>query len=187
MSNKQPLDDRSQRIVWVDLEMTGLDITKDCILEMACIITDSELNIIEKGPELVIHRSNEVLESMNSWCIDHHGKSGLTDRVKNSKITIEEAQLEMFNFIEKHVGKEQAPLAGNSVYQDRKFLEKEMPLFNNHLHYRIIDVSSIKELARRWYPTELKKAPKKEGSHRALKDIEESIEELKFYRTAFFK
>ncbi|KAM9952205.1 hypothetical protein ACTFIT_002899 [Dictyostelium discoideum] len=183
--NHPVINERSKRMVWVDLEMTGLDISKDVILEMAIVITDAELNVIEKGPNLVIHRSDEVLKNMNDWCIEHHGKSGLTEDVRNSKISLEEAEKIMLEFVRKHTDKGICPLAGNTVHEDRRFLLKEMPTFAEHLHYRIIDVSTIKELSRRWYP--YIPSPKKVCGHRALQDIEESIEELKSYRVTVFK
>eukprot|EP01132_Coremiostelium_polycephalum_P002316 gene2316-2855_t len=175
---------RAQRLVWVDLEMTGLDISKDCIIEMACIITDGDLNIIEKGPDFAIKRSDEILDNMNPWCIDHHGKTGLTKKCRESTITIEEAEKQMVEFLKKHVDKGKCPLAGNTVHEDKKFLIKEMPLVVEMLHYRIVDVSSVKEMAKRWYP-ELPSPPKR-GTHRALEDIEDSIDELKYYRKHIF-
>ncbi|XP_062374047.1 small fragment nuclease [Sardina pilchardus] len=179
--------DSTQRIVWVDLEMTGLDIDKDEIIEMACIITDSELNILAEGPNLIINQPGELLDGMSEWCKTHHGNSGLTQAVRDSKISLQDAENEFLSFIKKYIPPRQCPLAGNSVHADKKFLDKYMPQFMSHLHYRIIDVSTVKELCRRWYPEEYKKAPSKKGSHRALDDIQESIEELKFYRSAVFK
>ncbi|XP_010774720.1 small fragment nuclease isoform X2 [Notothenia coriiceps] len=151
----------SQRMVWVDLEMTGLDIEKDQIIEMACLITDSELNIL--------------------------AESGLTQAVQDSKITLEQAEYEFLSFVRQHTPPGQCPLAGNSVHADKRFLDKFMPQFMFHLHYRIIDVSTIKELCRRWYPKEYKIVPHKKAAHRALDDIQESIKELKFYRANVFK
>ncbi|XP_012669755.1 small fragment nuclease [Clupea harengus] len=179
--------DSRQRIVWVDLEMTGLDIEKDEIIEMACIITDSELNILAEGPNLIINQPDELLDGMSEWCQTHHGSSGLTQAVRDSKISLQDAEKEFLSFIKKYTPPHQCPLAGNSVHADKKFLDKYMPQFMSQLHYRIIDVSTVKELCRRWYPAEYKKAPSKKGSHRALDDIRESISELKFYRKAIFK
>ncbi|XP_051903194.1 small fragment nuclease isoform X3 [Hippocampus zosterae] len=159
----------SQNIVWVDLELTGLDIENDKIMEMACIITDSNLNILAEGPNMIIAQSNEILESMSKWCTDHHGKSGLTEAVRQSKITLEQAEDEFLSFVRQHTPPGQCPLAGNSVHADKRFLDKYMPQFMNHLHYRIIDVSTIKELCR------------------ALEDIRESIKELQYYRASIFK
>ncbi|CAL8305175.1 unnamed protein product [Gadus morhua 'NCC'] len=180
-------DAMSQRMVWVDLEMTGLDIEKDKIIEMACIITDSELNVLAEGPNLIINQPTELLDGMSDWCKEHHGKSGLTQSVKDSKISLQQAEYEFLSFIRQHTQPGQCPLAGNSVHADKKFLDKYMPQFMYHLHYRIIDVSTIKELCRRWFPEEYKLAPQKKASHRALGDIQESIRELQFYRAHVFR
>ncbi|XP_074528682.1 small fragment nuclease [Halichoeres trimaculatus] len=177
----------SQRMVWVDLEMTGLDIEKDQIIEMACIITDSDLNIIAEGPNLIIKQPDKLLDEMSEWCKEHHGKSGLTQAVRDSKISLEQAEYEFLSFIRQHTPPGQCPLAGNSVHADKKFLDKFMPQFMFHLHYRIIDVSTIKELSRRWFPEEYKMAPQKKASHRALDDIQESIKELQYYRANIFR
>ncbi|XP_034539504.1 small fragment nuclease, partial [Notolabrus celidotus] len=177
----------SQRMVWVDLEMTGLDIEKDQIIEMACIITDPDLNLIAEGPNLIIKQPDILLDGMSEWCKEHHGESGLTQAVRDSKISLEQAEYEFLSFIRQHTPPGQCPLAGNSVHADKKFLDKYMPQFMYHLHYRIIDVSTIKELCRRWFPEEYKMAPQKKASHRALDDIQESIKELQFYRTNVFR
>ncbi|KAI9516528.1 Oligoribonuclease, mitochondrial [Dissostichus eleginoides] len=161
----------SQRMVWVDLEMTGLDIEKDQIIEMACLITDSELNILAEGPNLIINQPKELLDGMSEWCVEHHGESGLTQAVQDSKITLEQAEYEFLSFVRQHTPPGQCPLAGNTVHADKRFLDKFMPQFMFHLHYRIIDVSTIKELCRKV----------------ALDDIQESIKELKFYRANVFK
>lgn len=180
-------DNISARIVWVDLEMSGLDIDKEHILEMACLVTDDQLNVIAEGPELIIHQEDSVLDNMGEWCKNQHGNSGLTEAVRKSNISLENAEQQMLDFVTKHTVEKQAPLAGNSIHVDRQFLEKYMKKFMNHLHYRIIDVSTVKELCRRWYPEDLGNAPKKKTSHRALDDIKESIEELKYYRSTIFK
>ncbi|XP_066462174.1 oligoribonuclease, mitochondrial [Eleutherodactylus coqui] len=180
-------DPVEQRMVWVDLEMTGLDIQKDQIIEMACLITDSDLNILAEGPNLIIKQPDELLDSMSNWCKEHHGKSGLTQAVRDSKISLAQAEYEFLSFIRKHTAPGLCPLAGNSVHVDKVFLSKYMPQFMRHLHYRIIDVSTVKELCRRWYPVEYECAPKKAASHRALGDITESIKELQFYRQNVFK
>ncbi|XP_067827128.1 small fragment nuclease isoform X2 [Heptranchias perlo] len=177
----------AKRMIWVDLEMTGLDIEKDKIIEMACIITDSDLNILAEGPHLIINQPNELLDGMSDWCTEHHGNSGLTQAVRNSKISLQQAEYEFLSFVRQHTPPGLCPLAGNSVHADKKFLDKYMPQFMRHLHYRIIDVSTIKELCRRWYPDEYEDAPKKKASHRALDDIQESIKELQFYRIHVFK
>ncbi|GAA6232539.1 oligoribonuclease, mitochondrial [Lates japonicus] len=177
----------SQRMVWVDLEMTGLDIEKDQIIEMACIITDSDLNVLAEGPNLIINQPDELLDGMSEWCKEHHGKSGLTQAVRDSKITLEQAEYEFLSFVRQHTPPGQCPLAGNSVHADKRFLDKHMQQFMYHLHYRIIDVSTIKELCRRWFPEEYKMVPHKTASHRALDDIRESIKELQYYRANIFK
>lgn len=175
----------AQRLVWVDLEMTGLDINTDHIIEMSCVVTDSDLDVVAEGPHIVIHQSNEVMQRMGAWCVQHHGQSGLTQQVLDSKTTLIEAEMIMLQFVKQHTPPKKCVLAGNSVHADKKFLDKYMPSFMDHLHYRIVDVSSIKELARRWYPC--LEAPAKKGSHRAVDDIYESIEELKFYRQNIFR
>ncbi|KAG8431434.1 hypothetical protein GDO86_018747 [Hymenochirus boettgeri] len=167
--------------------MTGLDIEKDQIIEMACLITDSDLNILAEGPNLIIQQPSDLLDSMSDWCKEHHGKSGLTQAVRESKTTLQQAEYEFLSFVRQHTPPGICPLAGNSVHADKKFLDKYMPQFMRHLHYRIIDVSTVKELCRRWHPEEFDLAPKKTASHRALDDIRESINELTFYRENVFK
>lgn len=175
----------SNHLVWMDLEMTGLDPDHDTILEIATIITDNELNIVAEGPNLAIHQTDAVLASMDAWCREHHGRSGLTDRVRASRITMEEAERMTLDFIRKYVPERSSPLCGNSVHQDRRFLVRHMPALEAWLHYRIIDVSTIKELAKRWYPA--LKPPAKKEVHLALADIKESIAELRFYRETLFR
>lgn len=171
-------------LVWMDLEMSGLDPDHCAILEIATIITDAELGIIAEGPDLVIHQSDAVLDAMDEWCTKHHGDSGLTAAVKSSTVSLVDAEAQTLAFIAQHCGPRQAPLCGNTIWQDRRFLVRHMPTLEAHLHYRLVDVSTIKELARRWYPT--LEAPKKSESHRALDDIRESIAELRFYRERLF-
>ena len=175
------------RLIWVDLEMTGLDPEEDRIIEIACIITDGELNILATGPDIVIHQPQTVMESMGDWCKEHHGKSGLTKAVGESTTSLQEAEDTVLAFVQKHTEKGKHPLAGNSIHTDKNFLEKYMPKLIEHLHYRMVDVSTVKELCRRWFPFEYSKSPEKKEQHRALEDIRESIEELKYYRTAIFK
>uniref|UniRef100_A0A8C5PCP4 Oligoribonuclease, mitochondrial n=1 Tax=Leptobrachium leishanense TaxID=445787 RepID=A0A8C5PCP4_9ANUR len=175
------------RMVWVDLEMTGLNIEVDQIIEMACLITDSELNVLHEGPNLIIHQPDDLLDGMSNWCKEHHGESGLTQAVRESNITLQHAEYSFLSFIRQHTPPGLCPLAGNSVHADKKFLDKHMPQFMRHLHYRIIDVSTVKELCRRWYPKEYEQAPKKKSSHRALDDIKESVKELQFYKEMIFK
>lgn len=167
--------------------MTGLDLETCHIIEMACLITDDQLNIIAEGPDIIIYQSDEVMKKMNEWCIKHHGESGLTEEVRNSKTSLQQAEMEMLSFVRQHTPKGYCPLAGNSVHADKGFLAKYMPQFMSHLHYRIVDVSTVKELCRRWYPETYEKAPRKRASHRALADIKESIKELKFYRQNIFR
>lgn len=173
------------RMVWMDLEMTGLSPERDQIIEIATLVTDAELNIIAEGPELIIHQDQALYAQMDDWNKEHHTKSGLWQQVIQSKIELSEAEQQTLTFLKQHVGAHEAPLCGNSVYQDRRFLFRYMPAVEAHLHYRLVDVSTIKELATRWYPSV--KHTKKKGAHRALDDIRESIEELRFYREALFK
>lgn len=177
----------SDRLVFMDLEMTGLDPEREFILEVATIITDGQLEIIAEGPELVIHHSDAVLAGMDAWNTEHHGKSGLTARSRESTTTVEEADRLTLEFVQKHIGAKVAPLAGNSIHQDRLFVTKYMPALTAHLHYRNVDVSTLKELVKRWSPVVYDARPSKRGSHRALGDIRESIEELRYYRQHAFK
>lgn len=179
------LDHNNNRLIWIDLEMTGLDPIQDKILEIATIVTDDDLNIIAEGPNLIIHQSNEVLANMNEWCKIQHKKSGLIDAVQASKICEEQAAHETLQFLKDHCDENSTPLCGNSVWQDKFFLQHHMPELSNFFHYRILDVSSIKLAINRW--TKQYKIFKKSDSHRALDDIKESIGELKFYKENFFK
>jgi len=172
-------------LVWMDLEMTGLDPEQDVIIEMATIITDGQLNIIAEGPNLIIHQTDKVMNNMNDWCKKYHGESGLTQRVKDSDISLQQAEQLTLDFIRRHVGEGDSPLCGNSIHQDRRFLVQYMPRLESWLHYRNVDVSTIKEMVRRWYPTF--PSWKKQGAHLALDDIQESIDELKYYRQKFFR
>jgi oligoribonuclease len=180
MNNKQCLN-----LVWMDLEMTGLDVDMEYVLEIATIVTDSELNILEEGPCLAIHHSDEVLNRMDEWNRTHHAASGLVQRSRESKITVTEAERQTLEFIKKYCPPNTSPLCGNSVGQDRKFLEKYMASLSKYLHYRSIDVTTIKELVRRWFP-DGPKFPKKSEAHQALTDIRESLQELIFYRKHYF-
>lgn len=172
-------------LVWMDLEMTGLEPDEDVIIEMATIITDGQLNIIAEGPNLVIHQPDHLMDNMNDWCKKYHGDSGLTQRVKESTVSLQQAEQLTLDFIRKHVTEGDAPLCGNSIHQDRRFLVKYMPRLEAWLHYRNVDVSTIKEMVKRWYPTQ--KTWKKQEAHLALIDIQESIAELKHYRQMNFK
>ena len=166
--------------------MTGLDPVNDCILEIATIVTDGQLNLLEEGPVLAIHRSDDVLDSMNPWCVKTHRATGLTERVRTSSVSEQQAEQLTLEFIRLHVDKGVSPMCGNSIGQDRRFLWHYMPELHDHFHYRNIDVSTLKELARRWQPKLLQQFTKK-GTHLALEDIRESIEELRFYRQHFIK
>ncbi|HUH06274.1 MAG TPA: oligoribonuclease [Egibacteraceae bacterium] len=182
---RQPL---TQPLVWVDLEMTGLDPSSDVIVEIATIVTDGALERIEEGPDLVIHQPPEALQRMIPVVAEMHATSGLTEEIARSTMTCAEAERLTLEFVRRHVPTPgAAPLAGNSVHADRAFLQRYMPSLSAHLHYRNVDVSTIKELAKRWYPDAVEGSPEKGGGHRALADIRESIEELRYYRGAVFR
>lgn len=182
-----PLTEYKLPLVWIDLEMTGLNIEVDRIIEIACIITDGSLSKSVEGPELVIHQSQECLDKMGEWCQDHHGASGLTKKVLQSTISEGEAEKQVIEFVKKHVGTYTPLLAGNSIYVDYLFLKKYMPDLASIFPHVLVDVSSVKALCIRWYPRAQKKAPRKENKHRALDDIRESIMELKYYKENIFK
>ncbi len=165
--------------------MTGLDADKEVIIEIATLITDSELNILEEGPCIAIHQRDEILDKMDEWNTKHHNASGLVKRVRESLIKQEEAEKRTLEFIKKYCPKGISPLCGNSIHQDRKFLYKYMRDLHDYMHYRSIDVTSIKELVNRWYP-DGPKFPKKSNEHMALTDIRESLQELVFYRQHYF-
>jgi len=172
-------------LVWMDCEMTGLDVEKEVLIEIATLITDSELNILEEGPCIAIHQRDEILEKMDEWNTKHHNASGLVKRVRESLINEVEAEKRTLDFIKKYCPKGTSPLCGNSIHQDRKFLHKYMPEMQDYFHYRSIDVTSIKELVTRWYPNG-PKFPKKSQEHVAMIDIRESLQELIFYRENYF-
>ena len=174
-------------LVWLDLEMTGLIIATDVILEIATMITDGNLNVIAEGPSFAIHQPEEKLTGMSKWCQTQHGKTGLIEAVRQSTISLQHAEEQTLAFIKQHCPPGTGVLSGNTVWQDRVFLDKYMPSISNYLHYRIIDVSSIKELVKRWYPDNKNIEFKKSDRHRALSDVYESIEELKHYRRSFFR
>jgi oligoribonuclease len=174
-------------LVWIDCEMTGLDLGKDKLIEVAALVTDPELNVLGEGVDLVIHADDAALDAMPPVVRDMHAKSGLTDEVRRSAITMAEAEEAVLAYIREFVPNPRtAPLCGNSIATDRGFLARDMPALDAHLHYRMIDVSSIKELARRWYPRIYFASPVKRGGHRALADIRESIRELEYYRRTVF-
>ncbi len=171
----------SEHLVWIDLEMTGLQPATDHIIEIATIVTDKDLDVIAEGPVLAIHQSDEVLGRMDEWNRKHHGASGLIERVKSSTVTASEAELRTLAFLTPLVAGGSSPMCGNSVCQDRRFLAREMPLLERFFHYRNLDVSTLKELARRWAP-HVAESFNKEGAHLALADIRESVAELRHYR-----
>lgn len=177
---------RDDVLLWIDLEMTGLDPDKDRIIEMAAIVTDSDLNPLAESPVITVHQSDSLLAQMDEWCTRQHGQSGLTARVRDSQTTEMEAQQRMLAFLRQFSKKGVSPMCGNSIGQDRRFLVKYMPELEAHFHYRNIDVSSVKELAKRWKPS-MMKGIKKKGAHLALDDIRDSIEELRHYRRHFFR
>lgn len=174
-------------LVWMDLEMTGLDPNVDVIVEIASLVTDDELNVVAEGPDLVIHQPDEVLARMEPVVVTMHTESGLLEAIRQSRTTLEEAGAATLAFIKQHVPDARSvPLCGNSIGTDRRFLAKYLPDIENYLHYRSVDVSSVKELAKRWYPAANVARPPKTGAHRALNDIRESVKELTFYRSSFF-
>jgi oligoribonuclease len=178
----------SDLLVWMDLEMTGLDPEKERIIEVAIIVTAGDLTIVAEGPDLVIHQPEEILAAMDDWNRTHHGQSGLTDRVRASTVTDATAERDILSFLDAHVPTTSRPvLAGNSIHQDRRFIRRYFPTLDRRLHYRMVDVSTVKELARRWYPGIMEARPAKNETHRALDDVRESIEELRFYRQVIFK
>jgi len=173
-------------LIWIDLEMTGLDTEHDRIIEIATLVTDSELNTLAEGPILAIHQPDDVISAMDEWNTRQHGQSGLIDRVANSCLSATDAEQQTIDFLRDWVGAGKSPMSGNSICQDRRFMAREMPQLEAYFHYRNLDVSSIKELARRWRP-ELLKGFKKKASHLAMDDIRDSITELKYYREHFLK
>jgi oligoribonuclease len=173
-------------LVWIDMEMTGLDPDKDKVIEIAAIVTDPQLNILAEGPVFVIHQPDTVLDGMDAWNTGTHGRSGLTEKVKASTVTEEQAAEQMIAFLKQYVPAGKSPMCGNSICQDRRFMARHMPTLENFFHYRNVDVSTIKELCRRWSPA-LLAGFKKHQLHTALADIRESVEELKYYREHFIK
>ncbi|ABP81416.1 MULTISPECIES: oligoribonuclease [Stutzerimonas] len=175
-----------QNLIWIDLEMTGLDPDNDVIIEMATIVTDSQLNVLAEGPVIAVHQSDEVLARMDEWNTRQHGGSGLTQRVRESRISTAEAERLTLEFLEQWVPKGKSPICGNSICQDRRFLYRQMPTLEAYFHYRNLDVSTLKELAARWAP-QIMEGFKKGGTHLALDDIRDSIAELRHYREHFIK
>ena len=173
-------------LIWIDLEMTGLDTVNDWIIEIATIVTDAKLNILAEGPMLAIHQPDEVMHAMDEWNTKQHGQSGLTERVKQSDYDTARAERETIEFLEKYVPKGASPMCGNSICQDRRFLARLMPDLEAFFHYRNLDVSTLKELANRWAP-QMASGVVKQGKHLALDDIRDSINELAYYRDNFLK
>ncbi len=176
----------SNNLIWIDLEMTGLNTDTDRIIEIATIVTDSGLNIIEEGPVFAIHQSEEMLAGMDDWNTQQHNQSGLVERVRASLVNEIEAEQRTLEFLQKHVLRNKSPMCGNSICQDRRFLYRAMPDLEKHFHYRNLDVSTVKELARRWVPA-LADGFVKIPAHLALEDVRDAIRELKYYRDTFFK
>ena len=175
-----------KHLIWIDLEMTGLDTLNDTIIEIATIVTDSELNILAEGPVFAIHTPDIMLNSMDDWNTRQHGQSGLIDRIRRSNVTMAQAETETIAFLSKYVESGRSPMCGNSICQDRRFLARQMPTLERFFHYRNLDVSTVKELAYRWRPDILSSFEKK-GNHLALDDIRDSIRELRHYKEHFFK
>ncbi len=171
-------------LIWIDLEMTGLSPEEDIIIEIATVVTDSQLNILAEGPVYAIHQPEERLMAMDGWNTKQHNESGLVERIRQSKVTMAMAEAETLAFVSKHVPAGKSPMCGNSICQDRRFLYHQMPMLQKYFHYRNLDVSTIKELARRWYNDEVKFV--KPSTHLALADVYDSISELKFYREKIF-
>jgi oligoribonuclease len=176
----------ADNLIWIDLEMTGLNTDTDHIIEIATIVTDKHLNLLGEGPVLAIHQPEHVLNSMDDWNRKQHGASGLADRVRASKVAAAEAEQRTVDFLQGYVASGKSPMCGNSICQDRRFLAREMPLLERFFHYRNLDVSTLKELSRRWAPA-VYAGLKKASTHLALDDIRESIDELKFYREHFLR
>jgi len=177
----------ANNLIWIDLEMTGLDTFNDKIIEIATIMTDAQLNILAEGPVLAIHQPNEVLNGMDAWNTRQHGQSGLVERVRTSTLNETEAERQTIEFLSEYVPEGASPMCGNSICQDRRFMARCMPKLEAFFHYRNLDVSTIKELMKRWAPPNLMSGFKKGGSHLAMDDTRDSIRELRFYREAFFK
>jgi oligoribonuclease len=177
----------NDRLVWIDCEMTGLDLQSDALIEIACLVTDGDLNVLGDGVDIVIHADESALAAMPDVVRDMHAHSGLTEEVRRSVVTLAEAEEQVLAYVKEHVPDVRtAPLAGNSIGTDRGFLARDMPELDAHLHYRMVDVSSIKELCRRWFPRVFFAKPEKGLAHRALADIQESIRELDYYRHTLF-
>ncbi|MFO7859257.1 MAG: oligoribonuclease [Ectothiorhodospiraceae bacterium] len=179
-------EQNADNLIWIDLEMTGLDTDRDCIIEIATAVTDSDLTILAEGPMIAIHQADSILQGMDEWNTRQHGRSGLVDRVRRSEYDEASAEAETLAFLQQWVPEGTSPMCGNSICQDRRFLHRSMPRLEQYFHYRHVDVSTLKELARRWNP-DLPKEFKKSGAHLAMDDVKESIRELRFYRERLFR
>ncbi len=175
-----------ERLIWIDMEMTGLSPDNDCIIEVALVVTDNQLNTVAEAPVMVVHQSDAILDGMDSWNKGTHARSGLIDKVKQSHLDEAGVEAAMIAFLQQHVPAKISPMCGNSICQDRRFLARSMPKLEEYFHYRNLDVSTLKELVKRWKP-EIAAGLTKHGKHEALADIYESIEELKYYREHFIK
>jgi oligoribonuclease len=182
---RTPAGDAASNLIWIDLEMTGLNTSTDQIIEIATIVTDAHLNEIAQGPALVINQPREIMDGMDEWNTRQHGESGLTARVRESSLSMQDAEKQTIDFLEGHINAGASPMCGNSICQDRRFLARQMPLLEAFFHYRNLDVSTLKILANSWAP-ELAKGFNKESGHRALADIRDSIAELIYYRQSLF-
>lgn len=176
----------ADRLCWLDMEMTGLNPETDKIIEVAMVITDSDLNILAQSPVYAIHQSDDILNGMDAWCTATHARTGLTERVRQSTYTEAQVEAELLQFLRAWIPEKASPMCGNTIHQDRRFMRAHMPQLEAHFHYRNLDVSTLKELARRWHPAVYKGIVKK-GTHLALDDILESIEELRHYRATFLR
>lgn len=177
------MNDKKTNLIWIDLEMTGLDPQRDEIIEIATIVTDAQLEILAEGPVLAIHQPDSVIDNLDDWNRHHHGQSGLIERLRNTRTTLAEAESDTLAFVAEHVASGQSPMCGNTICQDRRFLARQMPTLEKFFHYRNLDVSTLKELVRRWYP---EKRYEKRSTHQALQDIRDSIAELRHYREQIF-
>ncbi|MCZ7530041.1 MAG: oligoribonuclease [Acidimicrobiia bacterium] len=188
MSEEAASGAQADRLVWLDLEMTGLDVERHVIVEVACVVTDNDLEVLDEGIDLVVHQPSEALGEMNDFVRAMHARSDLISAISASEISLPDAGVAALDYVKSHVSKPRtAPLCGNSIGTDRRFLDRYLPDLEEYLHYRSIDVSSIKELAGRWYPDAYSKRPDKAEGHRAMADILESIEELRYYRSTVFR
>ena len=179
--------EKGLRLIWLDLEMTGLSVATDRIIEIATVVTDAELNELAVGPELVIRQDGALLDAMDDWNTRQHGRSGLLDAVRASDVDERSAELQTLAFLRRHAHKGQVPLCGNTIHHDRRFLARHMPELEDFFHYRNVDVSSLRELARRWRPELVRRRPGQRSGHRALADVRDSISELEHYRDHFLR